>query len=90
MQSFKQRRLAWLSVILAFGVVVAACGSDDDDAGADTGSGEDSGGVNGFGGTSAAVGYNAGTGNQPGAIVASGQTTGNLAEWRNWTTPNLE
>ena len=47
MQSFKQRRLAWLSVILAFGVVVAACGSDDDDAGADTGSGEDSGGASG-------------------------------------------
>jgi phosphate transport system substrate-binding protein len=43
-QSFKQRRLAWLSVILAFGVVVAACGSDDDDADADTGTEEDGGG----------------------------------------------
>ncbi|HEX5944685.1 MAG TPA: substrate-binding domain-containing protein [Acidimicrobiales bacterium] len=43
MQSFKQRRLAWLSVILAFGVVVAACGGDDDDAGADTGTEEDGG-----------------------------------------------
>jgi len=32
-QSIKQRRLAWLSVILAFGVVVAAGGGDDDDSG---------------------------------------------------------
>jgi phosphate transport system substrate-binding protein len=36
-RSIKQRRLAWLPVVLAFGVVVAACGSDDDDAGADSG-----------------------------------------------------
>jgi phosphate transport system substrate-binding protein len=43
-QSFKQRRLAWLSIVLAFGVVVAACGSDDDDADADTGTEEDGGG----------------------------------------------
>lgn len=44
MQSFKQRRLAWLPIILAFGVVVAACGSDDDDADADTGSEENTAG----------------------------------------------
>jgi phosphate transport system substrate-binding protein len=31
-QSHKQRRLAWLSVILAFGVLAAACGDDDDNA----------------------------------------------------------
>ena len=43
MQSIKQGRLAWLSVILAFGVVVAACGGDDDDADADTGTEEGSG-----------------------------------------------
>jgi phosphate transport system substrate-binding protein len=41
-QSFKQRRLAWLSIILAFGVVVAACGSDDDDDAAEAGSGSGS------------------------------------------------
>ncbi len=45
MQSFKQRRLAWLSIILALGVVVAACGSDDDDTDADTGTGA-SGSIN--------------------------------------------
>ena len=36
MQSIKQRRLAWLSIILAFGVVVSACGGDDDEADAGT------------------------------------------------------
>ena len=51
MQSFKQRRLAWLSVILAFGVVVAACGGDDDDAATDTGTEEGDGG----GGASGAI-----------------------------------
>jgi len=45
-QSIKQGRLAWLSVILAFGVVVAACGGDDDDADADTGT-EDGSGASG-------------------------------------------
>jgi len=46
-QSIKQRRLAWLSVILACGVAVAACGGDDDDAGADTeGGGGASGSIN--------------------------------------------
>jgi glucuronyl esterase-like protein len=29
------------------------------------------------------------TGNAPGAITAAASTTGNLAEWRNWTTPTL-
>lgn len=29
------------------------------------------------------------TGNTPGAITAAASTTGNLAEWRNWTTPAL-
>ena len=37
MQSIKKRRLAWLSIILAFSLTAAACGDDDDDAGADTG-----------------------------------------------------
>jgi phosphate transport system substrate-binding protein len=32
-QSIRKRRLAWLSIILAFSVVAAACGDDDDDAG---------------------------------------------------------
>ena len=36
MQSIKKRRLAWLSIILAFSLTAAACGDDDDDAGADT------------------------------------------------------
>jgi phosphate transport system substrate-binding protein len=41
----KKRRLAWLGIFLAFTLVAAACGDDDDDAGTDTGSGsEDSGG----------------------------------------------
>ena len=45
MQSFKQRRLAWLPVVLAFGVLAAACGGDDDDA--DTGTGGEGGGASG-------------------------------------------
>jgi phosphate transport system substrate-binding protein len=49
-QSIKQRRLAWLSIILAFGLVAAACGDDDDggsgDAGGDSGSSEESGSIN--------------------------------------------
>jgi phosphate transport system substrate-binding protein len=41
----KKRRLALLGIFLAFTLVAAACGDDDDDAGTDTGSGsEDSGG----------------------------------------------
>ncbi|HEX6425643.1 MAG TPA: substrate-binding domain-containing protein, partial [Acidimicrobiales bacterium] len=43
MQSFKQRRLAWLPVVLAFGVLAAACGGDD----ADTGTGGEGGGGSG-------------------------------------------
>ena len=45
MESTKHRRLAWLSVILAFGLIAAACGDDDDDS-ADTGtdSGTEGGG----------------------------------------------
>lgn len=47
MQSFKQRRLAWLSLILAFGVVAAACGSDDDsDTSSDGGGSGASGSIN--------------------------------------------
>jgi phosphate transport system substrate-binding protein len=44
-ESTKHRRLAWLSVILAFGLIAAACGDDDDDS-ADTGtdSGTEGGG----------------------------------------------
>lgn len=38
MQSIKKRRLAWLSIILALSLTAAACGDDDDDAGAETGS----------------------------------------------------
>jgi phosphate transport system substrate-binding protein len=49
-QSIKQRRLAWLSIILAFSLVAAACGDDDDggsgDAGGDSGSSEESGSIN--------------------------------------------
>ena len=44
MQSIKQRRLAWLSIILAFGLIAAACGGDD--AGGDSGSSEESGSIN--------------------------------------------
>ncbi len=48
MQSFKQRRLAWLSIILAVGVIAAACGDDDDTAsGSDTTSEEGGGDVSG-------------------------------------------
>jgi phosphate transport system substrate-binding protein len=48
--AIKQRRLAWLSIILAFGLIAAACGDDDDggsgDAGGDSGSSEESGSIN--------------------------------------------
>ena len=48
MQSIKQRRLAWLPVILAFGVIVAACGGADDDSSTDDDGGGDaaSGSIN--------------------------------------------
>ena len=45
MQSFKQRRLAWLPVVLALGVLAAACGGDDDDS--DTGTGGEGGDISG-------------------------------------------
>ena len=41
MQSIKKRRLAWLSIILAFSLTAAACGDDDDDAGADADTGSE-------------------------------------------------
>jgi phosphate transport system substrate-binding protein len=41
-QRTKHRRLGWLAIILAFGLLAAACGDDDDDASSDdTGSGSD-------------------------------------------------
>jgi phosphate transport system substrate-binding protein len=43
-QLIKQRRLAWLSIILALGVIVAACGDDDDDTESGSGSGTEEGG----------------------------------------------
>jgi phosphate transport system substrate-binding protein len=43
-QAFKQRRWAWLAVILAIGLTAAACGDDDDDSASDSGSGSESGG----------------------------------------------
>jgi phosphate transport system substrate-binding protein len=43
-QLTKKRRLAWLSIIMAFSLLAAACGDDDDDAGGDTGGGSDGGG----------------------------------------------
>ncbi|HEX8805216.1 MAG TPA: substrate-binding domain-containing protein [Acidimicrobiales bacterium] len=48
MRSTRQRRLAWLSLILAVSLTAAACGDDDDDAGTadDGGSGSASGEVN--------------------------------------------
>jgi hypothetical protein len=30
------------------------------------------------------------TGNQPGVIKASASASGNLATWRDWTTPTLQ
>ncbi|MGH9193360.1 MAG: substrate-binding domain-containing protein [Acidimicrobiales bacterium] len=49
MQFIKKRRLAWLSIILAFSLTAAACGDDDDDAGTDTGgdTGEEGGDASG-------------------------------------------
>jgi phosphate transport system substrate-binding protein len=43
-QSTKQRRLAWLSIILALGMIAAACGDDDDDTAAGSDSGSEGGG----------------------------------------------
>jgi phosphate transport system substrate-binding protein len=43
-QLIKRRRLAWLSIILAFSVLAAACGDDDDDSSATDSGSEDSGG----------------------------------------------
>ena len=42
MQAIKQRRWAWLAIILAIGLTAAACGGDDDDSSSDSG---DSGGA---------------------------------------------
>jgi phosphate transport system substrate-binding protein len=42
----KKKRFAWLSLLLAFGLVAAACGDDDDDAGS-TDSAEDGGDATG-------------------------------------------
>jgi phosphate transport system substrate-binding protein len=48
-QLIKKRRLAWLSIILAFSLTAAACGDDDDGAGTDTGgdTGEEGGDASG-------------------------------------------
>ena len=46
MKSFKQRRLAVLATILAFGLVAAACGGDDNNDNAASGSGGGSGSSN--------------------------------------------
>jgi phosphate transport system substrate-binding protein len=43
----KKHRLAWLGILLAFSLVAAACGDDDDDAGADSGGTEDTGSAGG-------------------------------------------
>jgi phosphate transport system substrate-binding protein len=45
-QAFKQRRLAWLAVILAIGLTAAACGGDDDDS-SSSGDSESSGDLSG-------------------------------------------
>jgi phosphate transport system substrate-binding protein len=42
-QSFKQRRLAVLATVLAFGLIAAACGGDDDSSSTDSGSSGGSG-----------------------------------------------
>ena len=47
MQAFKQRRWAWLAVILAIGLTAAACGGDDDDDSSSSGDGESSGDLSG-------------------------------------------
>ena len=48
MHTSRQRRVAWLSIALAFGLVAAACGSDDGDAGAEAteADGEGGGSIN--------------------------------------------
>jgi phosphate transport system substrate-binding protein len=43
-ESTKHRRLAWLSIILAFGMIAAACGDDDDSDAGGGGDSEDAGG----------------------------------------------
>jgi phosphate transport system substrate-binding protein len=48
-ESTKHRRLAWLSVILAFGMIAAACGDEDDSAEADSDGTEEDGGGSGSG-----------------------------------------
>jgi phosphate transport system substrate-binding protein len=45
-KSFKQRRLAVLATVLAFGLIAAACGGDDDDSSTDSG-GEGGGSASG-------------------------------------------
>jgi phosphate transport system substrate-binding protein len=46
-QAFKQRRWAWLAVILAIGLTAAACGDDDDDSASDGGSSDSGGDLSG-------------------------------------------
>ena len=41
MQRTKHRRLGWLAIILAFGLLAAACGDDDDDSASSDGSSSD-------------------------------------------------
>ncbi len=76
MQSIKKRRLAWLSIILAFSLTAAACGDDDDDAGTDTGAGSEDGGSEGGGDPSGSINISGSSTVEPITSLAAESFTG--------------
>jgi phosphate transport system substrate-binding protein len=75
-QSIKKRRLAWLSIVLALSLTAAACGDDDDDAGADTGGGTQDGGSDSGGDVSGSINISGSSTVEPITSLAAEAFTG--------------
>ena len=73
MQSIKKRRLAWLSIVLAFSLTAAACGDDDDDASTSGGS---DGGSEGGGDVSGSINISGSSTVEPITSLAAESFTG--------------